>query len=418
MGRKRKAGSVPSPLVPSLPAVARPESSAGRREKKKKKRGGGRRCQGEHKHRVTGPATAERATPTAPTRTSPSPSTKPCPTSAPSPLDGAIRALLSPPTPPEAPAPAYQDGTTPAQGRFEDEPGKSPGGTVNGAELGLTPSDVIGLLPASGWRLGSCWGSECGCSAFRPASSLSPLPAAGVTPGCACGHRSCAHELVDANDDAEEVALPPNRQYRYYPGDGDSSRAGAPAAPAANETAARLRRLFSSIRNARAVGECALFEDSEGVRGWGSGWFLSRCARSNGRVMVRKQKTGLYVCMFFHSLPRPLQHYHNIRLVSTRRGGGGCRESNAVVYIDGACGDAPHLSTPPFPRADRLARRYIHQARQAQAALGGALHDPPAVARCLAAAEALLSGDAAGQWTVPNSLPSSLIYRVRVFEHL
>lgn len=50
------------------------------------------------------------------------------------------------------------------------------------------------------------------------------------------------------------------------------------------------------------------------------------------------------------------------------------------------------------------------------AALGGALHDPPAVARCLAAAEALLSGDAVGEWTVPNSLPSSLIYKVQGFE--
>lgn len=73
----------------------------------------------------------------------------------------------------------------------------------------------------------------------------------------------------------------------------------------------------------------------------------------------------------------------------------------------------PTLPPQPRPLHDRLARRYIHQARQAMAALGGALHDPPAVSRCLATAEALLSGDAAGEWTIPTSLPSSLIYKVR-----
>eukprot|EP00752_Nemacystus_decipiens_P016486 g14737.t1 len=202
---------------------------------------------------------------------------------------------------------------------FEDEPGKSHG---DSAELGLTPGNVVGLLPACGWRLGSCWEPECDCLAFEAA--------AGQTPGCTCGHRSGAHELVDANDVAEETPLRPTR-YRHYPGGEDSSSVDAAAA---DETGARLRRLFSAIRNARAVGDCGLFEDSEGVGGWGSGWFLSR-----------------------------------------------------------------------------LARRYIHQARQAIAALGGALHDPPAVARCLAAAEALLSGDAVGEWTIPNSLPSSLIYK-------
>lgn len=46
-------------------------------------------------------------------------------------------------------------------------------------------------------------------------------------------------------------------------------------------------------------------------------------------------------------------------------------------------------------------------------ALGGALHDPPAVARCLSAAEALLSGDTGGRWVMPDSLPSSSIYQVR-----
>ncbi|CBJ25527.1 conserved unknown protein [Ectocarpus siliculosus] len=44
-------------------------------------------------------------------------------------------------------------------------------------------------------------------------------------------------------------------------------------------------------------------------------------------------------------------------------------------------------------------------------ALGGALHDPPAVARCLSAAEALLSGDTGGRWVMPDSLRSSSIYK-------
>lgn len=42
------------------------------------------------------------------------------------------------------------------------------------------------------------------------------------------------------------------------------------------------------------------------------------------------------------------------------------------------------------------------------------MHDSPAVARCLATAEALLSGDdASGQWAMPDSLPPSSIYQVR-----
>lgn len=292
MGRKRKAGSIPSPLVPSLLAVARPESSAERRTKKNA-RGGGQRYP--RQHRVAAPPqSAERPTPTAPTSTSPPPLPQPGPTCASGPLDGAIQALLSPPTPPKAPAPLQQPAEestsngAPASSMLEDEPGKSRGRTAAAsAELGLTPSDVIGLLPASGWRLGSCWGPECGCLAFKPAAPP-PLSDAGLATVCACGHRSGAHELVDANDDAEEAPVPPNRhqerqQYRYYPGDGDSS---AGTAAAANETEVRLRRLFSAIRNARAVGDCGLFEDSEGVRGWGSGWFLSRCVRNSGRLYV------------------------------------------------------------------------------------------------------------------------------------
>ena len=274
MGRKRKAGSIPSPLVPSLPAVARPESSAGRKKKKNSRL----------------PQTAQRTTPTAPARSSLPPVAQPGPTSAGGPLDDAIQALLSPPSPPKAPAQqADEDNSSngpKASIMFKDDPGKAHG---DAAELGLTPSDVIGLLPASGWRLGSCWGAECGCVAFKPLSSSSPLPAAGLTPGCSCGHRSGAHELVDANDDAEDASTPPRRhrerqQYRYYPGDGDRSVGEAVAA--AHETGVRLRRLFSAIRNARAVGDCGLFEDSEGVRGWGSGWFLSRCVRDDDAHML------------------------------------------------------------------------------------------------------------------------------------
>lgn len=292
MGRKRKAGSIPSPLVPSLPTVARPESSAGRRKTKKARGGGGGGggCPKEHRH--PGGETAERTTPTAPTGSSRPPIPRSGPAGISSPPDDAIRALLSPPTSPEAPASSAQHegdrsasassrsnnaAQPPASSVFEGKPGESHDGNPTDDEPGLTPSGAIGLLRASGWRLGSCWGAECGCSEFKPTVSAIGTT---LTLACACGHRSCAHELVDANDDAGEVPLPlqPNRhqqrwQYRYYPGDGDTSSAAA----AALETGVRLRRLFSAIRNARAVGDCGLFEDSEGVRGWGSGWFLSRC---------------------------------------------------------------------------------------------------------------------------------------------
>lgn len=242
------------------------------------------------------PQTAEKTTPTAPTSSPLPPVTQPGSTSASGPLDDAIQALLSPPTPPKASVPAPPAGKAgstsngpAASSMFEHEPETSLG---DSAELGFTPSHVVGLLPASGWKLGSCWGPECGCLAFKSAApSPSPLRrAAGLTPVCACGHGSCAHELIDANDDAEEASLPPVRhqqrqQYRYYPGDGDSSSVGAVAA--ASETAVRLRRLFSAIRNARAVGDSGLFEDSEGVRGWGSGWFLSRCVSNSFALRTR-----------------------------------------------------------------------------------------------------------------------------------
>lgn len=61
---------------------------------------------------------------------------------------------------------------------------------------------------------------------------------------------------------------------------------------------------------------------------------------------------------------------------------------------------------------DRHARRYLQEARESAAELGGALHDPSAVARCLAAAETLLSGNTAGHWAMPASLPSASTYQV------
>ena len=97
-----------------------------------------------------------------------------------------------------------------------------------------------------------------------------------------CGHRSVAHELVDAEEEEEQQQQQQQQRqqqqqkalysrYRYSSG-------GSHAAPGATakETGVRLRRFFSAIRNARAVGHCDLFEDSEGVKGWGAGWFLSR----------------------------------------------------------------------------------------------------------------------------------------------
>lgn len=71
-----------------------------------------------------------------------------------------------------------------------------------------------------------------------------------------------------------------------------------------------------------------------------------------------------------------------------------------------------HFYSTLLPR-DRHARRYLQEARVSAAELGGALHDPPAVARCLAAAETFLSGNASGHWAMPASLPSASTYQVQ-----
>ncbi|CAM9696471.1 unnamed protein product [Scytosiphon promiscuus] len=357
MGRKRKAGSIPAPLRPTLLAAALSAGSKKRAGKTRpiesRKNGASSKAPKGKRRRelmAANPGATplpDKRTPTAPTGSSGPPFDPSTTSGASAPLLGARKALSSPPRPPpskhvspvENPA-----GTAPV-------PREAVGAPV--ARQGTTPSDVTGdLLRASGWTLGSCWGQGCGCSGYKrappPPSRPSPIEsdhttqaaaaaAAATTPGftvCACGHRSCAHELVDSDACSEgmhdrEQQRQPQQQYRYYLGEG----AGAGAAAAA-EVAVRLRRLFSAIRNARAVGDCGLFEDSQGVGGWGAGWFLSR-----------------------------------------------------------------------------LARRYLNQARQAMAELGGALHDPPAVARCLAAAEALMSGSATGQWTMPDSLPASCTYQ-------
>lgn len=145
------------------------------------------------------------------------------------------------------------------------------------ADGSMSPSEVVEQL-LEGWRAGSCWGLDCKCATFTPPQSTAAAGAGGgkgcgggMT--CSCGHSYMAHELIDSN--AEELrggrreSL--SQQYRFYRGAGDAE-AGATSA----ELGVSLRRLFTAIRNARAVGDCGLFEDSKGVGGWGAGWFLSR----------------------------------------------------------------------------------------------------------------------------------------------
>lgn len=74
--------------------------------------------------------------------------------------------------------------------------------------------------------------------------------------------------------------------------------------------------------------------------------------------------------------------------------------------------EARRPSPSIFPVSCRLARGYVRQAKQAAAELGEALHDAHTVARCLATTEALLSGNATREWTMPSSLPSASIYQV------
>lgn len=56
----------------------------------------------------------------------------------------------------------------------------------------------------------------------------------------------------------------------------------------------------------------------------------------------------------------------------------------------------------------------MKQARQVVAELGAACHDASAITRCLATAEALLSGDGSREWATPNSLPPASIYQVSI----
>lgn len=156
------------------------------------------------------------------------------------------------------------------------------------ASGGMTPSEVVAqLLDLGGWRLESCLGSDCSCTAFQSplthtTRALKPgtRAAAGASKGsvCLCGHRSVAHELVDARtkeaSKSNWISSPP---YRYYQSvRGERVGGGGGGGATVEGVAVTLRRLFAAIRNARAVGDCGLFEDSEGMRGWGVGWFLSR----------------------------------------------------------------------------------------------------------------------------------------------
>lgn len=131
----------------------------------------------------------------------------------------------------------------------------------------MTPSEVLAeLVPLAGWRLASCWSTACNCNRFMTNCGD---PAAGGL--CACGHSSSAHELVDAYEDGGGDS-PTIHQYVG----GGQNGAKVNGGRLLGGGAGGLRRLFAAIRNARAVGACGLFEDSEGICGWGTGWFLSR----------------------------------------------------------------------------------------------------------------------------------------------
>lgn len=329
MGRKRKVGSIPCPLLPSFSGHARPITpSAGSTTPAKKGSHTDQSPSTYKQSRKRARQQQERlaASTTAPTNASPSLSSSVAPlvSSAPPPFSSAVQPLLSPPLLPNnassdhdatekrisqtqpsttngsrsgstAKAEATQQVSPRATTQAEPQatprpippakPKATPKATPRAAPPGMTPSAVLAqLLPATGWRLGSCWGSDCHCSAFRPPPSnttAATVAKAETTTApllcSSCGHRSVAHELVDWGE-AQHQHHHQQRQhqalsshYRYSSG-GSHAAAGATA----QATGVRLRRLFSAIRNARAVGHCDLFEDSEGVRSWGAGWFLSR----------------------------------------------------------------------------------------------------------------------------------------------
>lgn len=142
----------------------------------------------------------------------------------------------------------------------------------------MTPSDVLDyFMPRSGWKLRSCWGPNCHCTVFdtstTTATATSMLENSASAMLCSCGHRSVAHELVD------ESMKHSSRPGSPWVGDGFVLKSDGARISGSIE-AARLRKLFSAIRNARAIGDCGLFEDSEGINSWGAGWFLSRCKTS------------------------------------------------------------------------------------------------------------------------------------------
>lgn len=239
MGRKRKAGALPLPLLPSYVGVVRSKTPAVRSTAPAKT---GTTTEGSSSHTKSAgnkKESTKAATPPVPVarvwsqhaKATPRPSSVPecvghtynvqanlCQSSA-----GACEPLASFPRPQVS-----------SLGTIDDD------GNMN-------PSQVISqLLPVGGWRLGVCWGSGCNCAAFE-----APERRAAAGAVCCCGHRAVAHELVDAKDRGLFSKV-------------------------LDVAAVRLRALFAAIRNARAVGDCGLFEDSEGVRGWGAGWFLSR----------------------------------------------------------------------------------------------------------------------------------------------
>lgn len=153
----------------------------------------------------------------------------------------------------------------------------------------MTPSEVLRqLVPLGGWQLTSCWSATCNCTMF---TTTGGAPGAALTGICSCGHLSVAHELVDAQE--EDAGKSP--QFRRSI-DGRQKKRQAERAQVMSRGGG-LRRLFADIRNARAVGASSLFEDSEGVCGWGTGWFLSMHARrylKQAREVIAELGQGLH----------------------------------------------------------------------------------------------------------------------------